>query len=115
MSKRPTKFKFGYYDWKIIYCSAKPSDTHGTTSQDNKEIVIWNSPNEQVVKETLYHELFHVAIGDSAQLIFNQSEEDDEDYEKREENLTRLMSPRQMQLFMDNPKLLQYIFTKDNE
>ena len=80
---------------------------YGKTDSHNKVVTIYKCKNEEIVRETLLHELLHVVMEDKAEAVFN-FESDTKSYDK-EENLIRLISPVLMQLINDNPELWQFL------
>lgn len=97
--------KVGCFTYKIVYAKAKVSDTHGQTCTSNKEIIIFKDDNEEVVRETLQHEILHALMEDITDVI-----KDIDDTDKLEETFIRLFSPRLMMLIMENPKLARYLW-----
>ena len=60
--KRPSAFKVNGFDWGIQYVDID-HDTFGETDKDKKIVYIYTKDrSEQVVIETLVHELFHAVI-----------------------------------------------------
>ena len=102
---KPTKFKSGYYTWKIKWSDEKADEAFGKTCSSTKTVTIYKQDNEQVEKETLLHEILHVALEDKAEAIFNL----DEKVENKEENLIRLLSPSLMNI-LENKKLSNFLF-----
>ena len=104
MSK-PTKFKSGYFTWKIKWSSEKAEELFGKTCSSTKTITIYRQENKQVEKETLLHEILHVALEDKADAILNYEDK----LECKEENLIRLLSPVLMNI-LENKQLVRYLF-----
>ena len=78
---------------------------YGKTDPMTKIITIYKSPNSQIEKETLFHELMHAAGEDKYDSIFQFSGND------KEENLIRILSPVFMQMLSDNRELTKYLFS----
>lgn len=110
---KPTKFKSGFYEWKIIWSEEKVEECFGKTDVHNKTIVIYKQDNEQIEKETLFHELLHAALDDKVESIFMFS--DDQKIDVKEENMVRLISPVMMNILSSNDKLHKFLFGGKNE
>ena len=106
MSK-PRKVKVGYYDYKIKYIETNSADSHGQSSTDNKDIIVFNNGNAQVVRETLLHELLHVIMEDVTTIVFPDLKEEDAD--RAEEAIIRLISPRLMLFLKENKHFTRFI------
>lgn len=78
---------------------------HGETNTDSKQIVVYSNENEEVVRETLQHEILHALLEDIIATIKDLEGED-----KIEEQLIRLLSPRLMSFAVENPKLARYLW-----
>ena len=102
--KKPRKIKIGFYDWKIEWAKEKAEEMYGKTDVMTKVITIYKSPNPQIERETLFHELMHAAGEDKYDSIFQFSGGD------KEENLIRILSPLLMQVLADNRDLSRYLF-----
>ena len=102
---KPTKFKSGYYTWKIKWSPEKAEELFSKTCSSTKTITIYKQENKQVERETLLHEILHVALEDKADAIFNYEEK----LECKEENLIRLLSPVLMNI-LENKQLVRYLF-----
>ncbi len=105
---RPSKFKAQCFTYKINWHNSSSGD-HGETCTDSKEILIKNNIKEEIAKETLCHEVCHVLCEDLIELITAAVRGDMKD-EDVEEKLIRLLSPRMMQVFKDNPSLTRYLY-----
>lgn len=105
--KKPTKFKAGCYSWKIYWSEEDADEMYGKTDHSTKVITIYQCKTEEILKETLLHELLHVVMEDKAEAIFN-FDPDKKEYDK-EENLIRLISPVLMQIINDNPELWRFL------
>ncbi len=99
------KVKINGFDWKIIYAKAKVADRFGETNLSSKEITIFSTDNEQIIKETLQHEILHVLLEDIIPIIVKISDD-----EVAEETLIRLVSPRLFTCMKENPKLSEYLW-----
>jgi len=99
------KAKIGCFTYDIILSKAKQMSSHGETNIDTKQIIVYPNGNEDVVKETLQHEILHALLEDIIPTIKEIESED-----KMEEQLIRLLSPRLMSFVLDNPKLAKYIW-----
>lgn len=109
---KPTKFKSGFYTWKIIWSEEKVEDCFGKTDIGTKSIVMYSQDNSEIERETLLHELLHVALDDKCEAIFGYEGGKLED---KEENMIRLLSPVMMQILSDNPELHNFLFGRRNE
>ncbi|MAV64716.1 MAG: hypothetical protein CMG00_05950 [Candidatus Marinimicrobia bacterium] len=103
--KKPGKVKIGFYVWKIEWSKEKNEEMYGKTDPMTKIITIYRSPNSQIERETLFHELMHAAGEDKYDSIFQFSGSD------KEENLIRILSPVFMQMLSDNRELTKYLFS----
>ena len=110
---KPTKFKSGFYEWKIIWSEEKVEECFGKTDVHNKTIVIYKQDNTQIEKETLFHELLHAALDDKVESIFMFA--DDQKIDVKEENMVRLISPVMMDILSSNDKLHKFLFGGKNE
>ena len=110
--QKPENFKAGYYTWTIVWSEEPPEDAFGKTDTTNKKVTIYNISNEEIERETLFHEILHVALDDTAESIFNY-ETDKKDADK-EENLVRLLSPQLLQILTSNPRLASYVLGRGN-
>ena len=106
--KKPTKFKSGFFTWKIVWAKEKADEMFGKTCTVNKTITIYAHENSEILRETLFHELLHVVGEDKYESIFNFEQEKKE--LDKEENLIRLLSPALMQVLCDNKDLSRYLF-----
>ena len=97
--RRPSKVRIGCFTYSITFIKCLSSDDHGTTNTESKEIMIYDTGNEEVVKETLCHEIDHILFEDIVSTINDDDKEAD-----KEEKIIRLHSPRMKQCFTDNPK-----------
>ena len=105
--KKPTKVRAGFYTWKINWTSEKADETFGKTDMNRKTITIYKQDNEEIDRETLMHELLHVALEDKVDSVFDNVEKRNDE---KEENLIRLLSPVLIQILNDNKKLTKYLF-----
>lgn len=105
--KLPTSIKIGPFNYKLIISEAHMTDTHGQTSLETKEIIIYKSPNLEAMRETLQHEIMHVLLEDIPTTIKEIGDE-----EKMEEQLIRLLSPRLMSLAQDNPDIAKFLWIR---
>ena len=110
--QKPETFKAGYYTWTIIWSDELPEQAFGKTDTSTKRVTIYKIENEEIERETLFHELLHVALDDTADSIFNY-EPDKKECDK-EENLVRLLSPQMLQILTSNPKLASYVLGRGN-
>lgn len=106
---KPTKFKYNGFNWKINWLdkiSPNP-ENFGKTELDMKEMDIYSRgiPDE-VLKDTLLHELIHVLLEDIISII----KDADAPSDRAEEHLVRLVTPRMNMLFSENPKLRSYLW-----
>lgn len=106
--KRPEKFKLGTFNWKIKYLDIE-AEYHGETLKDSREIhIVIRNKTEQVLRDTILHELFHVVLED----IIDGAIKMDEKPDVIEEHIVRLLTPRVHELFTNNKELNKYIFGK---
>lgn len=102
---RPTVFHHGAYCWEIKWLN-QTNDKHGVTHFDEKEVHIFiKDVDEATLRDTLLHELLHVANEDLFDII-----KEIEETEKMEESHVRLTTPRIMRIMTSNPELTNYIF-----
>ena len=106
--KKPTKFKSGFFTWKIVWSPEKTEEMFGKTDIVAKVVTIYKNDNGEIERETLFHELLHVVGEDKYDAVF-QYEPDKKDVDK-EENMIRLLSPSLMQTLSDNKDLARYLF-----
>jgi Zn-dependent peptidase ImmA (M78 family) len=99
--------KLGAFTYKIHF-SRQSDENHGLTDTSTKEIWINSRFDIQVQKETLLHELLHVALEDFP-LFENPIAKADE----QEEYTVRYISPRLHQFLADNEELNAFIFWED--
>ena len=106
--RKPLKFRSGFYTWKIVWSKEKTDEMFGKTEIANKTVTIYKQDNEEIERETLFHEILHVVGEDKSDSIFSFEPEKKE--LDREENLIRLLSPALMQVLCDNKDLARYLF-----
>lgn len=106
--KKPVSFLSGYYKWTIYWSKERAEELFGKTDSSTKTITIYQCESKQIEKETLLHELLHVALEDKSDAIFNY-EPESKSHDK-EENLIRLLSPALMNILADNKDLAKYLF-----
>lgn len=106
LAKRPSKFKANGFDWEIKFVDIE-HDNFGETDKAKKIISIYTKGHtEQIIVETLIHELCHAVLDDMADVIFHL------DYDKnadKEEQAIRLLTPRLFQFIQENGPVLKYI------
>ena len=110
--KRPTKFFSDCFEWTIYWSKEKADEMFGKTDTATKTITIYACESRQIERETLFHELLHVALDDKAEAIFGFEPTDAKSYDK-EENLIRLLSPAFMEILTRTPDLARYLFGKN--
>lgn len=108
MKTKPSSIKAGYFTYDIEFNTRSITDAHGETDTDNKTITIHDRRSEELNRETLFHEILHVAFADS--FVFEGDKADD-----LEERAIRIISPRLIQIFRDNPDLSRYLFYDTEE
>jgi len=106
MAIRPKRFKAGFFMWSIKWSIDKVDDAFGKTDMNRKVITIYGQDNQEIDRETLMHELLHVALEDKIDTVFDGDKKNDE----KEESLVRLLSPTLIQILSDNKKLTKYLF-----
>lgn len=97
-------FKAGCFTYTVHF-QRDNDENHGSTDTSTKEIWINTRYDLQIQKETLFHELLHIAFEDCPIL--------DKPYEKsfdEEEDIIRYISPKMVQILQDNPWLKEFIF-----
>lgn len=100
--KMPSKIKCACFEYTLSeHGRAEMGDNMGDLNRETKRIRVSSELVGQVKKETLLHELMHVALDEYGV--------DDE----VEERLIRLLSPRMLEIFQRNPKLVEVIFGKE--
>jgi Zn-dependent peptidase ImmA (M78 family) len=105
--QKPEHFKAGFYTWTIHWSEELPDEAFGKTDTSQKRITMYKMDNEEMERETLFHELLHVALDDMTEAIFGyELEKKDSD---KEENLVRLLSPQLLLILTSNPKLASFI------
>ena len=109
---KPTKFKSGFYTWKIIWSEEKVEDCFGKTDIGSKSIIIYSQDNAEIERETLLHEILHVALDDKCDAIFGS---EGGKFDEKEETLIRLLAPVMMQILCDNRELQNFLFGRKNE
>ena len=82
----------------------------GETTTDNKEILVSMKHNEQVIQDTVSHEMLHGLLEDIFETLFPDIEE--HLLSKKEEAFVRLFNPRFLQFIQDNPKWIKYLAQK---
>ena len=110
--KRPTKFFSDCFEWTIYLSKEKADEMFGKTDTASKTVTIYACESRQIERETLFHELLHVALDDKAEAIFGFEPTDAKSYDK-EENLIRLLSPAFMEILTRTPDLARYLFGKN--
>lgn len=103
MVKKPTKLKCGAFTYTIVFNEWDASD-YGSTEEGDKKIYINTRFNEETQRETLLHEIQHVAYVDCP-LFHNLPSED-----KLEEELIRYTNPKIFQILRDNPAITRWLF-----
>ena len=103
---RPSSFEYENFIWKINYLNTE-NDDHGQTYSDLKIINIYiKNKDEQVIKDTLLHEVLHSCLENIISIITKIPESSDD----IEEHLVRLLTPRVHVVFSKNKELRDYIF-----
>jgi hypothetical protein len=95
--------------WVKRLSDGDDKDMHGYTDNDDKVIKINTSYTEQSVKDTLLHEIQHAIFHDT--YAFDVG--DNGDPEVLEERVIRIFTPRLLQVMLDNPDLVDYLFKRD--
>lgn len=103
--KKPKLFHHSSQCWEIKWLNVE-NESHGKTYFDRKEIHIFTlNKDEATLRDTLLHELLHVASEDVFDIVDKVS-----DVEDMEEFAVRLITPRLMRMFTSNNELAGYIF-----
>ena len=110
--KKPTKFFSDCFEWTIYWSKEKADEVFGKTDTSTKTITIYQCDSKQIERETLFHELLHVALDDKAESVFGYEPNDAKAHDK-EENLIRLLSPAFMEILTRAPELVRYLFGKN--
>ena len=97
------KLKAGCFTYTVHF-QMTDSD-FGATNLDTKVIIINNKNSLDIQRETLLHELQHVAFDDCS--LF---EHPINDAEKQEEALIRFNNPRLFQILKDNKWVREFLF-----
>ena len=100
------KAKLGFFTYSIRFVK-QPEENCGETDIHNKDIWINTRYSEEVQRETLMHELLHVALDDCSALKVEEMKPND-----REEDIVRTMSPRLMQFMCDNKWIRELLYGK---
>jgi hypothetical protein len=108
MSKRPSNLKAGFFNYSVDFIVPSFGGEHGETDRENKTIHIYDRGSEELNRETLLHEILHVAHDDA--FVFEGEHADE-----AEERSIRILSPKLMQYFRDNPELTKYLFLDEPE
>lgn len=105
--------KIGPFIYKIRWVkrlSDGDRELHGDTDNDDKVIRLNTVYNEQLIKDTLLHEIQHAIYNDT--YAFDVGEGSDP--EVAEERVIRIFTPKFMQVMLDNPGLVDYLFKRDD-
>ena len=97
------KAKLGFYTY-VVHFKRIQDENHGITDLETKEIWVNNKDNIELQRETLFHELLHVASEDVPALKMDEYKGD------REEDTIRFQSPRMMQFLSDNKWIKEFLF-----
>lgn len=108
MKKKPSNIKAVYYTYDIEFNTTSISDDHGETDTNNKIVTIYDRHSEVVNRETLFHEMMHIACDDSFLYVGEKADE-------LEERMIRILSPKIMQMLRDNKELSRYLFFDEEE
>lgn len=92
------------FTYKVHFQRSNDED-HGSTDTSTKEIWINTRFNEEIQKETFFHELLHVVLDDCALLESGAVKTMDP-----EESLIRYISPRLVLLLQENNWIADYVF-----
>lgn len=109
MAKKILQFPIRY--GCITYTVMFPSDLeglHGETDRLKKIVSINSRDSIDIQRETLFHEILHVAFEDIPIFKFNYQGKEEE----LEEDIIRYISPKMVQLLQDNKKLRDFILGK---
>jgi len=95
--------KLGFFTWEVFF---QPDvEDHGQTDFDRKRILIDSDLPEEGQRETLFHELLHVALEDCSAIRREYEKNDD-----REEDVVRHISPYIMTYVCGNKWLRGFLF-----
>lgn len=97
------KAKLGFFTYSI-YFKTISNENHGITDLETKEIWINNKDALELQRETLFHELLHVASEDIPAMKLEEYKGD------REEDTIRFQSPRMMQYMCDNKWIREFLY-----
>jgi hypothetical protein len=111
--KKPTKFSYGFMDWKIVWHS-KLIDCKGCTYTQTQEIFVDDSFDLKTQRGVLFHEILHV-IWYSDHLNPPMYEEYNLDADKHgypflEEYIVATHATGIMRAMHENPKTFKFIF-----
>lgn len=106
--KLPKKFKVGCIVWRLSFEDLEEQGVHGDTDKEKKVVRIHTKDARDVQRETLFHELMHVAMEDCSVLKHSYSDKYDQ-----EEDLIRYISPRLVLILQENPELSDFITKGD--
>ena len=97
------KLRAGCFTYDVYF---QPTDSdHGATNLDNKIVIIDNKKSLDIQKETLLHEIQHIAYEDCT--LFKHPIPD---AEEQEEGLIRFNNPRLYQILKDNKWVKEFLF-----
>lgn len=97
--------KIGYYVFPIKCVRSAPSENHGSTCKDKKEIFINLTGNHAIDSDTLWHEIKHAIIDDKTEALFGAKITADD----IEENVIRHLSPIELMVLQENPELTKWL------
>jgi hypothetical protein len=100
-------FTLDGFKW-TLYLVDQVTDFHGETQKEQYRVIVnTRGMVDQSIRETIMHELLHCCFGDQAKLVFGQ---ETDKVDEKEEELVRLLSPRLLNLFSNNPQLAEVVF-----
>lgn len=100
----PDTIRLMHMDIKVkqhdIHYSSDDTRVYGEWDERNTTINIDTNTSYFVITDTLMHELLHAILGM---------------YDKDSEELVRILSPALMQVFRDNPMLVEFFLSQPSE
>lgn len=102
--KRPKSIQIGAFTYKVIY-HRRIGKLMGQADKDKKRIDIWKHESKQVLRDTILHEILHILMEDVIDTIEKMNCES----EDKEESVIRILTPRLLQLILDNPSFISWL------
>lgn len=108
--KYPKILKTSGQNYTIIINKSTADKNMGETDRDASTIELWvgGGIKAERVRETLLHEILHIAFEDVVDIVSASRVPPFE----AEENIIRIVSPRLFSILLDNPEVLSFILGK---